>query len=141
MPTLQFLENGRQPPLPLPHCKQLINHLIDGLARTRPESVWVKIPRNQTGYEEGYRKLTYKLMANAINGLAHCIEKNLGRPENFKTLTYFGPWDPRYVLLLLGAVKAGYKVRVRISCDELLMLHRLIGSRCSSHPCSGMQLA
>ena len=110
MPVLQFSEGGPELPSQLAHRKQLLNHLVDGMARTRPNSVWAKIPVDDTSYEAGYRKLTYKLMANAVNGLAWWLEQNLGRSENFETLAYFGTWDPRHILLLLAAVKTGYKV-------------------------------
>ena len=110
MPTLQFTEGGSEPPSQLEHRKQLLNHLVDGMASVRPESVWAKIPRDSFSYEAGYRKVTYKLMANAVNGLAWWIEDNFGRSKSFETLAYFGGWDPRYVFLLLAAVKVGYKV-------------------------------
>lgn len=111
MPTLQFTE-GAEPPLPLPSRKQLLNHLVDGLARARPESVWAKVPRNEFDYAAGYRKITYRMMANAINGIAAWITEVLGPSSTFETLAYFGSWDPRYIFILLGAVKAGYKVRL-----------------------------
>ena len=34
----------------------------------------------------------------------------LGPGKDFETLAYIGPLDVRYNALLLGAVKAGYKV-------------------------------
>jgi hypothetical protein len=98
------------PAMALPQRKQLFNHLIDGLAHTRPEASWARIPKNESSYEDGYRKVSYKMMANAINGLAWWIKDELGESKGFETLAYFGSWDPRYILLLLGAVKAGYKV-------------------------------
>jgi len=110
MATFQFSETAI-PPRALPQRKQLLNHLIDGLAHTRPEAAWAKIPKNDLSYDGGYRKVSYKMMANAINGLAWWIKNELGESKNFETLAYFGPWDPRYILLLLAAVKAGYKVR------------------------------
>ncbi|CAG8971674.1 hypothetical protein HYALB_00003142 [Hymenoscyphus albidus] len=109
MPTLQFSE-GLSPPQPILQRKQLLNHIIDGFAQTRPESVWAKVPKNSTSYNAGYRKITYKLMANAVNGLAWWIKRELGESKTFETLAYFGNWDPRYCILMLAAVKAGYKV-------------------------------
>ena len=53
------------------------------------------------------------MLANAINGVAWWMQQSLGPAINFETLAYFGPWDIRYILLLLGAVKAGYKVSNR----------------------------
>ncbi|KAF4631134.1 hypothetical protein G7Y89_g6998 [Cudoniella acicularis] len=109
MPTLQFSED-LSPPRPHLQRKQLLNHIIDGLAQVRPESIWAKIPNDMSSYDAGYRKITYKMMANAINGMAWWIKSELGVSQNFETLAYFGTWDPRYIILLLGAVKAGYKM-------------------------------
>lgn len=80
------------------------------MAQTRPQSVWAKVPRDEHYYARGYRKITYKLMANAINGIAAWLTELFGRSTTFETLAYFGSWDPRYIIIMLGAVKAGYKV-------------------------------
>jgi acyl-coenzyme A synthetase/AMP-(fatty) acid ligase len=110
MPTFQFSES-LTPPQPLfPQRKQLLNHIVDGLAQVRPESIWAKIPRDPLSYDAGYRKITYRMMANAINGMAWWIKSELGESKRFETLAYFGSWDPRYIIVLLASVKAGYKV-------------------------------
>jgi acyl-coenzyme A synthetase/AMP-(fatty) acid ligase len=109
MAAFQFSEKSI-PAKALPQRKQMFNHLIDGLAQTRPEATWAKIPKDELTYESGYRKVSYKMMANAINGLAWWIKDELGESQSFETLAYFGLWDPRYILLLLAAVKVGYKV-------------------------------
>ena len=95
---------------PLEPGKQLLNHMVDDIARVRPCSVWAEMPVSTTSYEAGFRKITYRMLANAINGAAWWMHQSLGPGQEFETLAYFGPWDIRYVLLLLGAVKAGYKV-------------------------------
>lgn len=109
MPALQFTE-GSEPWANLSYRKQLLNHIVDGKAHARPESVWAKVPRDPLCYDAGYRKITYRLFANAINGVASWILRELGRSTSFETLAYFGDWDPRYIIVILGAVKAGYKV-------------------------------
>ena len=93
--------------------KQLLNHMVDNLARLTPSDTWVEMPISTTTYEQGFRKITYRMLANAVNGVAWWIHRTLGPSHEFETLAYFGPWDIRYVLLLLGAVKAGYKVSNR----------------------------
>ena len=99
-----------------PFGKQLLNHVVDDLARTRPSAVWTEMPMSITSYEPGFRKITYRMLANSINGVAWWLQKTLGPGQDFETLAYFGPWDIRYILLLLGAVKAGYKVRIIWKC-------------------------
>ena len=136
MPTLQFSED-LTPPQALPQRKQLLNHIVDGLAQVRPESTWAKVPKDLDTYDGGYRKISYKMMANAINGLAWWIKNELGESKTFETLAYFGTWDPRYILLLLAAVKAGYKVPYTLlRVSELLSL----SCRWSSHPLAMEQL-
>lgn len=109
MTTLQFTE-GSGVPEPFLQRKQLLNHIVDGLAQTRPYSVWAEIPKSLNTYDAGFRRVTYRDLANAINGVAWWLSESLGQGTNFETLAYFGPWDIRYVVLPLGAVKAGYKV-------------------------------
>ncbi|RAH66761.1 acetyl-CoA synthetase-like protein [Aspergillus aculeatinus CBS 121060] len=86
---------------------QLVPHIVDHFAATKPEAVYAEYPRNLASYEEGYQPITYKVLANAINGLAHWLVSHLG-PGKGEVLTYVGPNDLRYPALILGAVKAGY---------------------------------
>ena len=117
MATLQFSE-GSDIPVPLHQSKQLLNNIIDGMANVRPSSLWMEVPLSPTSYEAGYRKINYGMLASAINGVAWWLEKELGRGENFETLTYVGPNDFRSIPMLLGAVKAGYKVRLLLSTGK-----------------------
>lgn len=100
--------NGQPPPL---RPRQLLCHLVDERAQTQPNAVYSEIPYSASNYDGGFRKVTYANFANAINGLAHWIKSTLGQGENFDTLAYIGPNDLRYNIVLLAAVKAGYKVR------------------------------
>ena len=68
-----------------------------------------------TSYESGFRKITYCMLANAIDGVAWWLQQSLGLGQEFETLAYFGPWDIRYIVLLLGAVKVGYKVSSQLN--------------------------
>ena len=109
MATLQFSE-GTDTPVPLPQKKQLLNNIVDGMAKTRPSALYAEIPISLTSYEAGFRKITYGVLANAINGVAWWLKEELGTSQSFETLSYIGPSDLQYVIMLLGAVKAGYKV-------------------------------
>ncbi|KAF2019152.1 acetyl-CoA synthetase-like protein, partial [Aaosphaeria arxii CBS 175.79] len=90
--------------------EKLIPRIIDDIARTHPDVLYAEIPNDAHSCQAGFRKITYKDLANAINGLALWIERTLGRGLNFETLVYLGPHDLRYILMLLAAVKAGYKM-------------------------------
>ncbi|KAJ9624372.1 hypothetical protein H2204_010825 [Knufia peltigerae] len=90
--------------------RQLLNHVVDRRARNTPDAIYAEYPVSTTGYDEGFLKVTFKDFANAINGLAWWLHNTIGPGKDFETLAYIGPLDVRYNALLLGAVKAGYKV-------------------------------
>ncbi|TGO66672.1 hypothetical protein BOTNAR_0056g00110 [Botryotinia narcissicola] len=90
--------------------RQLLTHIVDGMAKHRPNSLYAEIPKSLTSYEDGFQKVTYANLANVINGLAHWIYHTLGPGENFQTLAYIGMNDIRYNALILAAVKTGYKI-------------------------------
>ncbi|KIW16413.1 hypothetical protein PV08_06465 [Exophiala spinifera] len=90
--------------------RQLLNHVVDRRAKDTPDSVYAEYPISTTGYDEGFLQVTYADFANVINGLAWWLHNTIGPGINFETLAYIGPLDIRYNALLLGAVKAGYKV-------------------------------
>ncbi|KAF7872729.1 uncharacterized protein EAF02_008800 [Botrytis sinoallii] len=95
-----------------PTKKQLLNNIIDGMARTRPNALWAVTPISSTSYSEGFRKVTYSALANAVNGIAWWLTDQLGSGfgKDFPTICYMGWNDLRYVTMVLGAVKAGYKI-------------------------------
>ena len=112
---------------------QLTPKIVDHLAKVLPGSPYALYPNSPVTYDEGYRTVTYKDFANAVNGLAWWLHENLGPSKNFDVLAYIGPNDVRYTALLLGAIKAGYVVsllstilleRERESCGELTSLSR-----------------
>ena len=95
---------------PVPKVKTLLLHIIDHLAATKPQALYAEFPRSDLTYNDGFRKVTYGTFANAINGIAWWLQDTLGPGKNFETLAYIGPNNFLYPLLVLGAVKAGYKV-------------------------------
>ncbi|KAK8069352.1 NRPS-like enzyme [Apiospora phragmitis] len=109
MPSLVF-EEGPKPPKPVLSRKQLLPHIVDGMAVTRPEAVYAEYPTNPESYADGFSKLTYGGFANTINGLAWYLDENHGPGNDFETLVYFGPNDFRQNALVLAACKAGYKL-------------------------------
>lgn len=88
----------------------LVPNLVDKRADLAPDTIYAEYPVSTLTYDEGYRQITYKDFANAINGAARWIVDTFGHGKNFETLAYLGPNDVRYPALILGAVKAGYKV-------------------------------
>ncbi|KAF9890734.1 hypothetical protein FE257_005600 [Aspergillus nanangensis] len=63
--------------------------------------------------EHGTRKVTYQMLANVVNGMAWWLTTTLDpSPQfsSFETLAYIGPNDMGHNIVLLGAIKAGYKI-------------------------------
>ncbi|KAL8721901.1 MAG: hypothetical protein Q9225_001497 [Loekoesia sp. 1 TL-2023] len=110
MATLQFSQGDEGPPRALNHEKQLLNNVIDGMAATKPSAIYAEIPIAYDTYDRGYRRVTYKTLASAINGVAWWLKEKLGEGRDHQTLTYIGPNDLNYIIMILGAVKAGYKL-------------------------------
>lgn len=90
----------------------LLNHVLDDIARDDPHKIFAEIPNSPTTFADGLCKVTYHELANAVNGIAAHLEKALGKGTSKETLAYVGLQDLRYVILVLGAIKAGYSVRI-----------------------------
>ncbi|KAL6717631.1 hypothetical protein ACLMJK_005546 [Lecanora helva] len=125
-------------PIPFPFTGDLLPNLIDKRARQTPDVAYAEYPVSTSTYDEGYRRISYYDLANAINGMAHWLVDTLGPGQDFETLPYIGPNDLRYPALIIGAVKAGYKPFVtsprnsvaaqinllnRLKCKVLLSAH------------------
>lgn len=92
--------------------RRLMVNIIDDVARKNPERTWLKIPRSANA-GDGWKDVSFKTGANAINRIAHKIIEILGHPAQgqFPTIAYIGPNDVRYLIMMFAAVKAGYQVR------------------------------
>ena len=94
-----------------PNCgRRLIPSTIDHIAEVNPSKVFGSLPVSNTNLEAGFKDLTYGQVANAINGVAWWLEREIGRSHNYETLAYLAPNDFRYPIFAVAAVKAGYTV-------------------------------
>lgn len=59
---------------------------------------------------EGFRDVDYGTFAKAVDKFALWLREQVGQESEPKTILYFGPLDIRYLLVLLGAAKAGHIV-------------------------------
>jgi acyl-CoA synthetase (AMP-forming)/AMP-acid ligase II len=110
---------------------ELLPNTLFKLAAQYPDLTYSEYPRSKD-VADGFRKITYKEVANAVHAVAWWIEENVGKPavdDGSETLVYMGPGDLRYALLVLGSVMIGYKVclilSIRDECSNLMY-------RCSS---------
>ncbi len=95
---------------------RLIPHVIDQKARDNPLGEAFSIPQTENP-EDGWQQISWKEYANAIDHMARRIVGECGEPtpNTFPTVSYIGPNDARYVIFVVAAVKAGYKVRHFVS--------------------------
>lgn len=97
-----------------PHfTSELLPSILFKVASQYPDLSHSEYPRTDST-TDGYHKITYKKVANAVHAVAWWTEESVGKPANndgSDTLVYMGPNDLRYALLVLGSVMAGYKVR------------------------------
>jgi hypothetical protein len=92
---------------------ELLPNTLFKLAAQYPDLTYSEYPRSKD-VADGYRKITFKEVANAVHAVAWWIEQNVGKPavdDGSETLVYMGPNDLRYTVLVLGSVMVGYKVR------------------------------
>ncbi|KAI2602180.1 acetyl-CoA synthetase-like protein [Hypoxylon sp. NC1633] len=90
--------------------RRLLPHVIDELAHEDPGREAFSAPRSANP-KDGWKTFTFKELANAVNHIAQWIVDTCGPPSagTFPTLAYLGPNDARYIVLLVAAMKAGYK--------------------------------
>ncbi|KAK2045229.1 thioester reductase domain-containing protein [Colletotrichum somersetense] len=90
--------------------KRLIPRIIDEIARSEPDREFLSVPRSSDP-RDGWKPITFKQIANAVNRVARQIVEKHGAPEpgSFPTLTYIGPNDARYAIITVACIKAGYK--------------------------------
>jgi len=91
------------------HGEQLLPTLLENRANVEPNGIFAKIPLSTTTYAQGFRSVTNAELCNAINRVAWLIDGQFGKGHNFPTLAYLGPSDLRYSIVVVAAIKAGYK--------------------------------
>ncbi|KAJ5272905.1 NRPS-like enzyme [Penicillium angulare] len=94
---------------PSPSADLLLPVALDQRARSNPQGVWARFPISDNTYKDGFRIATNHQVANAVNRIAWLLEEELGRGKEFETVAYIGPNDLRSYIVLLAAIKAGYK--------------------------------
>ena len=89
--------------------RRLIPSLIDEKALSAPNETYCYLAQTPR-IEDGFRKISYRTFANAINACAWWIEATIGKGKDFATLAYLGPSDLRNTIAIIAAIKTGHKV-------------------------------
>ncbi|KAG9191819.1 hypothetical protein G6011_10553 [Alternaria panax] len=108
------MDTSRSTPWPQA-ANELLPHTLFKLAAQYPSATYAEFPIDPDRIEDGYRKITFAEVANAVHATAWWIERNVGKlreeeKTGAQTLVYMGPNDIRYAVLCLGSVIAGYKM-------------------------------
>jgi hypothetical protein len=97
--------------------QRLLPVLIDSLAITDPDRPFASIPRSDSRIEDGFQDISSRAFARAVNRAAWWLAESLGEAgPGFPTVTYIGPHDLRYPILILAAVKTSYKGYLLAKC-------------------------
>ncbi|KAI4655395.1 hypothetical protein J4E93_000107 [Alternaria ventricosa] len=90
---------------------QLLVHAIEEKAQWIPNNMYMRYaPDNWEVC--GYKTITWKQYANAIDKMAFWFDEQLGKAVDRETMAYFGPNDPRYAILIPAIAKNGRKLLV-----------------------------
>lgn len=89
--------------------ERLLPSVVDELAQSTPERVLYSLAKTKNP-ADGFEDITALNFAKAVDCLSWYIEENLGRGHSFPTLTYMGPQDLLYGILVLASIKTGYKL-------------------------------
>jgi len=81
--------------------RRLVPRIIDDNATAQPGRVCFSIPRCEA-LQAGFRDITWRMYADAVNKTAHFIEKEIGRSDSFETVMYLGFPDLRTFIVLVA---------------------------------------
>ncbi|KAL8964309.1 MAG: hypothetical protein Q9183_004537, partial [Haloplaca sp. 2 TL-2023] len=91
-------------------ASRLIHLIPDELAEAVPDHPLFSFPTTAKPQDNGFKDVSSKCFANAINRTAWYLRDLLGPPKNFETVAYMGSNDIRYFLFMFAAIKVGYKM-------------------------------
>ncbi|KAJ5945718.1 NRPS-like enzyme [Penicillium verhagenii] len=89
--------------------RKLLAAEVDLLAKSDPGRRFGLIPRSGQ-IEDGFREITFRDLARAVNAMSWWMEKNIGKPTQGETISYLGNNDVRYIVFMLASHKLGYTI-------------------------------
>ncbi|KAH8819282.1 putative NRPS-like enzyme [Xylogone sp. PMI_703] len=88
---------------------QLLPAVLKSRAQSNPHGNWAQFPVSDSTYEAGLQTATNIEVHNAVNKIAWLLSDTLGPSVGFETIAYIGPFDLRYFIVVIAAIKVGYK--------------------------------
>ena len=92
-----------------PYGERLLPQALDEHSRHDPTRVYASIARS-IDLAQGFRDVTMREMAYAVDFIAWQLETRIGKSEKFETLAYMGVSDLRYPIFCLAGMKCGWQV-------------------------------
>lgn len=89
--------------------ERLLPQALDEHSRNDPARVYASIARS-LDLAQGFRDVTMREMACAVDSIAWWLEARIGKSEKFETLAYMGVSDLRYPIFCLAGMKCGWQV-------------------------------
>ncbi|KAI6850943.1 acetyl-CoA synthetase-like protein [Hortaea werneckii] len=89
-------------------ARLILPTFVDSIAQLEPDTPWMNFPRSPD-LKQGWYTLTFKDLADAVNGVARWAENVLGPGDGKTTIAYIGLNDARYAATFIGMMKAGYR--------------------------------
>ena len=84
------MESSSEATTQVEYGKRLLPALVDECARTNPDYVFAMVPKT-SNLADGYKEITIKSFARAVNEVAHRIDSTAGKSTKFDTIAYIGP--------------------------------------------------
>lgn len=105
------LENGS-------YGERLCVHVADDLARKTPARIYATVTNSPQSMGDGFRDITIKQFANAVNYAAWGIKLQFGESKVFDVIAYIGTPDIRYAIFFYAAIKTGHQVRASTTSSK-----------------------
>jgi acyl-CoA synthetase (AMP-forming)/AMP-acid ligase II len=94
----------------LSYGRRPLARVIDDIASENPSRPFAFVPLSDDP-KDGWKPVSFKLIANAINHIAHRmadeLPPSLPLDGTFPTIAYIGPNDLRYFIFMVACIKAG----------------------------------
>ncbi|KAL4860612.1 hypothetical protein BDV12DRAFT_209040 [Aspergillus spectabilis] len=87
--------------------KRILAALVDEYAQSTPDRLFATIPQGPV-VSDGFRQVTFRHLANAVNAMAWWIEEHIGKNGNKETVAYMAGNDIRYYIFILACTKTGH---------------------------------
>lgn len=95
------------------NSKQLLPLVLKSRAQHNPHGAWAQFPVSDQTYASGLQTATNLQVNHAVNKVAWLLHDKFEKSddnENPETIAYIGPFDLRYFIVVIAAIKVGYKV-------------------------------